>query len=145
MNWGYKIMLVYILFAAGILTLVFKARSEKVDLVAQDYYAQEVAYQTRLDAFNNASALTGKTEVTQTNEGVLIQLPKECASLSEGSIVLYRPSDSGLDKTIALNLDQAASQVIPRKDLTAGLYTFKVEWNYNGKPCYAENALIVQP
>jgi hypothetical protein len=145
MNWGYKIALVYILFAAGILTLVFKAKSEKVELVSQDYYAQEVAYQKKLDALNNASALSSRVEVIQTEEGIEIRLPKECASLTDGSIALYRPSDSSLDKTVALSLDSDAVQTISRKELNSGLYTFKVEWNFAGKTCYAENALIVQP
>jgi len=41
MNWGLKITLLYVGFVAMILTLVFKASGEKVDLVTKDYYAQE--------------------------------------------------------------------------------------------------------
>lgn len=144
MNWGYKITLVYLLFAAGILTLVFKAKSEKVDLVSQDYYAQEVAYQKKLDALNNAAALSAKVEVTQTADGIKIQLPKECAHGAEGNVTLYRPSDSGLDQQLPLALDSNAAQLVPTSTLTNGLYSFKVEWDYLGKTCFAENALIVQ-
>jgi len=40
MNWGYKILFVYIAFVAGILAMVFGSSSQKVDLVTPDYYAK---------------------------------------------------------------------------------------------------------
>ena len=65
MNWGWKITLVYSLFVVGILTLVFKARSEKVDLVATDYYAQELAFGKRIEAQRNAGELSERPVIRQ--------------------------------------------------------------------------------
>ena len=45
MNWGYKILTVYIIFIAGILFLVFKSSNQNQDLVTKDYYEQELKYQ----------------------------------------------------------------------------------------------------
>ena len=45
MNWGYKIMLAYVVFIAGILFLVFKSSSQKVELVTENYYEQELKFQ----------------------------------------------------------------------------------------------------
>ena len=50
MNWGYKILFVYIAFIAGILLMVFKSSTQKRDLVTADYYAKELKYQERIDA-----------------------------------------------------------------------------------------------
>ncbi len=50
MNWGVGIAIVYILFVLGMLTLVFKSRSQKIDLVTENYYQQELAYQEEIDA-----------------------------------------------------------------------------------------------
>jgi hypothetical protein len=58
MNWGLRIVLVYIGFVAMILTLVFKARSEKIELVAPDYYEQEIVYQNRIEALQNMRSLS---------------------------------------------------------------------------------------
>ena len=42
MNWGYKIVLVYIVFITGIVTLVYKSSAQNQDLVVNDYYEQEL-------------------------------------------------------------------------------------------------------
>ena len=49
MNWGYKILMVYVIFIAGILLLVFKSSSQNQDLVTEDYYEQELKYQQKID------------------------------------------------------------------------------------------------
>ena len=58
MNWGYKILLVYAVFIAGILFLVYKASSQKMDLVTPDYYEQELKYQSQINATERANALS---------------------------------------------------------------------------------------
>ena len=45
MNWGYKIILVYVLFVAGIVFLVVRSSMENTDLVTSDYYEKELKYQ----------------------------------------------------------------------------------------------------
>ena len=50
MNWGYKILIVYIVFIAGIVTLVYKSSVQNQDLVVNDYYDQELKYQDKIDA-----------------------------------------------------------------------------------------------
>ena len=42
MNWGWKITILYIFFAAGILTLVFLSIGQKIDLVDKNYYEKEL-------------------------------------------------------------------------------------------------------
>jgi hypothetical protein len=54
LSWGYKIMFVYIAFVAGMGFLVFKASSQKFDLVTKDYYDQELKYQQVIDQAANS-------------------------------------------------------------------------------------------
>ena len=56
MNWGYKIMFVYLLFVVGMLTLVYKCTQQNTELVADNYYDQEVKYQERYNKLQNASS-----------------------------------------------------------------------------------------
>jgi hypothetical protein len=58
MNWGYKILFVYLAFVAGILLMVFKSSIQKRDLVTPDYYAKELKYQQRIDAVKKTQALS---------------------------------------------------------------------------------------
>ena len=57
MNWGYRIIIVFVLFIAGILSMVLYVNSKGADLVAEDYYMQEVNYQDIINAKSNSVAL----------------------------------------------------------------------------------------
>jgi hypothetical protein len=144
MNWGVKITLVYLAFVAGMLTLVFKARSEKIELVATDYYEQELAYQERIDAMDNAARLSRAVTVQLVSEGLEVQLPDEITAAESGVIRLYRPSDSTLDREFVLAPTNIHTQLIPKALLTAGLYNVKVEWKAGEKIYYTELPIVVK-
>jgi hypothetical protein len=139
MNWGWKLTLVYSLFVVGILTLVFKARSEKVDLVATDYYAQELAYSQRLEAQRNAAMLEFKPGASQHEDNLVIQVPATCKSLTNGSIHVYCPADARLDQKLVLTNDTLQS--FPLESLTPGIYLIKFSFNLNEEPYFLEQAI----
>ena len=57
MNWGTKITLVYVGFVMLIVSLVFISATNKSELVAADYYEQELKFQDRIDAVKNEQEL----------------------------------------------------------------------------------------
>ncbi len=144
MNWGWKLMIVYLTFMAGILTLVFKAKGEKVDLVAGDYYKQELAFGQRMDATKNARALSKTVTVLQTENTIAVQFPEECNNhISEGTITFYCPSDASNDRTIDIAIDNNGLQNIDIQSMKRGLYLTKVEWKMNDKTYYDEYTLTI--
>jgi hypothetical protein len=113
MNWGYKILLVYIIFITGIMFLVFKSSSQKMDLVTTDYYAKELKYQEKIDAMKNVHQLSDTVKY-EMNEGKLtIVFPKDFAGKKiTGDVLLYCPSDE--DKDVTQNFSvQDFSVLIP--------------------------------
>jgi hypothetical protein len=60
MNFGVKITALYLGFVALILTLVFMSFGQKVELVSKDYYAQEIAFQDKINSINNERSLNGR-------------------------------------------------------------------------------------
>jgi hypothetical protein len=139
MNWGWKITLVYSLFVVGILTLVFKARSEKVDLVATDYYAQELAYSKRIEAQRNASTMSERPVVRQDANQLLVELPASCEHLTNGNIHVYCPSNASLDQHLPLT--NAAAQVFGLSELPTGIYLIKLSFEIDSKPYFIEQVL----
>jgi hypothetical protein len=98
MNWGHKIIIVFVVFAAGILTLVTKSMRTKIDMVTPDYYGEELKYQQVIDGKQNAAALSSAVIVTQPEEGVMLTFPPELQGKAiTGKLTFYRPSDSGKD------------------------------------------------
>jgi hypothetical protein len=145
MNWGWKLTLAYLGFVAMIMTLVFKARSEKIDLVATDYYAQEIAYQSRINAIKRTSALSDSVAHTLTGEGIEVTFPAECAGKVEsGEIRLYRPSDAGLDESFPIGSDFQGVLTIPSSSLKTGYYLVQSSWKMNGQDYYSEESILIK-
>jgi hypothetical protein len=144
MNWGWKLAVVYLLFMAGILTLVFKARGQKVDLVSADYYKQELAYTERMDAMSNANHLSNDIIVLQSDEVVLVEFPQECIGKDvKGTITMYCPSDSNQDAMESIKLSANGQHAFEVSQLKNGLYMVKVSWIMDGKNYYKEQAITL--
>jgi hypothetical protein len=60
MSWGYKILIVYILFIGMILGMVYVASRQTNEMQDDNYYAKELVYQSVIDGKNNLNALTEK-------------------------------------------------------------------------------------
>ncbi len=146
MNWGHKIIIVFTLFAAGILTLVIGSMRKKIDMVTADYYAEELKYQQVIDGRQNANRLSAPVVVTQPGEQVEISFPEELHQRPlQGYVLFYRPSDAGKDIRVPLQPDAQGRQQIDRRRLQPGNYQVKLQWETDGKPYFQETQLFIQP
>lgn len=144
-NWGLKLAIVYLSFMAGILTLVFKAKGQKVDLVTQDYYKQELAFSQKLEATRNATGLPTPVVIEYLEGQVNVSFPAECLqSNMTGQITLYCPSDASRDRSVVIGPNQDGLQSIMVNDLPNGLYLAKVDWKMNDLQYYTEKAIDIQ-
>jgi hypothetical protein len=132
MSWGYKIIMVYAVFVAGILFMVFKSSSQKMDLVTEDYYAKELKYQQQIDETQRASTLSQsiKTEVKENQ--LFVYFPNEFAGKKiSGQIELYFPADKYRDIVQHFSVSETiVSMAIPDKN--KGLYELHLTWNADG-------------
>ncbi len=55
MNWGKSIVLVFIVFAGFIGAMIYQMCRQRIDLVRDDYYQSEIAYQQQINRLTNAS------------------------------------------------------------------------------------------
>ncbi len=140
-NWGYKIVAFYVVFVIGIMVLVFSSASQKVDLVSNDYYEQELKYQQRINAKTNSSGLSSQLIVSNAGENVHIVLPEEMKRKQvEASILMYCPSDNAKDHALQLSTSGAALDFkMPAG--TKGLFIAKINWDAEGKHYYGEHKI----
>lgn len=140
MNWGKGIALVYITFVIGMLGLVYLAVIQDFDLVAEDYYEQEIAYQGRIDQMTDAQADGQRVQVIQGDHN--IQLNFSSLPVTDVAIHFFRPSDE--TKDFQLNEPTVnATIAVPTSKLSVGKYLIKVEWKANGKTYFQEQDFIV--
>jgi len=143
MNFGGKIVILYLSFVALILTLVFNCYSMDVDLVSSDYYAQEINFQQKINATNNEKDL--KSSITHVINGKSVILSIDSALLSNdfnGTITFFRPSDSKKDVSLKMNFTNN-EQVIDAKDLIHGAYKLQLSWTSNQKSYFKEDVIFI--
>ena len=143
MNWGYKILLVYVVFVAGIMFLVFKSSSQKMDLVTTDYYAKELKYQQKIDAMNSVSQLSDTVKYKMNDGKLAIVFPKDFAGKKlTGSVVLYCPSDEDKDVKQDFSIeDTPVFLTIPAGNKKE--YDLQLTWQANGTNYYFEKRLLI--
>lgn len=144
LNWGHKLTIVFIAFAAFIFFLIYKTTQSHFDLVSKDYYKDELAYQQVIDGTNLANKLSSGIQVQQQNDQISIQFPQEMKQKKvEGTIFFYCSADSRKDKKINIQLSEEAVQIIPAKDILPGKYVLKINWKTDNQNYYNEQPVSI--
>lgn len=143
MNWGAKIVAVYILFIAGILFMVFKSSNQKTDLVTGNYYEKELKYQEKIDEMNRVVALSAPVEFNIEGGELVIRFPKDFEGKKlTGEAVLYCPSDEKKDLKNSFTLqDEPLKISIPA--INTGLHELHLSWQENGVTYYFEKKIFI--
>lgn len=145
LTWGAGLVVVFLIFAAGILTMVVISMSRDVDLVTEDYYQQELRHEQQIESEKRSNALGDGMHITHSASSTTITLPPECNPDSvRGTLTFYRPADRRKDFVVAIKLDSARSQHISTTELAKGLWRVKARWTLNGEAYYREEPLIIQ-
>jgi len=135
-NWGTGIVIAIVLFMSFILFLVIKMTIDKGynhDLVVEEYYKKELAFQEEIDAEQNLKLLSEKIKGKKVEGGWLLSFPKDIeASKIKGTVFLYRPSNKQLDFDFPIELSNK-NLLIPDKRLLDGRWNITLSWKYDTK------------
>ncbi|MBU2492054.1 MAG: FixH family protein [Bacteroidetes bacterium] len=142
-SWGKGIFAVYVLFMIVVLGTVAFTTTVDIDLVADDYYEQELIYQNEINKMNRTKELSEKVEIILEENNLRIVYPESIASGISGDLKFYRPSDQKLDFALNIKTDSAFTQIIPKDKLKAGLWKIKVDWKYSGIEYLNEKIMVV--
>lgn len=126
----------------GIGFLVYKASSQKFDLVTKDYYEQELKYQEVIDQSANTSKLSAPIIVEKKDGQMQIVFPAEMKGKKKTiDFYLYYPADVKKDfrKTIETR-DNELLQPLP--SAMTGMYELKLSWEVEGIKYYFEKKLF---
>jgi hypothetical protein len=146
-SWPVGIGIIYGLFVLILVVFVIFSMFNTVDLVSEDYYTQELKYQSQIDRINRTSSLNTQLmlEYLESEKIINLQFPSEFPPESiSGQIVFFRPSDAKLDKVLTINPDIQCSQRIIIKTLQPGLWRIKIFWKVNSSDFYSEDSFIIK-
>ncbi|MCU0330743.1 MAG: FixH family protein [Candidatus Kapabacteria bacterium] len=135
-NWGWRIAIVYTVFAIATLGMVAFTLTKEVDLVRSDYYEYTLDHNKRMERL--ARAETAGAAVVSQDGALVIAIPMAVAG--SGSVEMLRPSSKAEDRTITF--DEVPGGEITIRDLLPGRWDVVVRWNRDGRH-YELNASVV--
>ena len=130
-TWGHGIIVALGSFMIFILSLImyFTSTWKNSELITDNYYEEELAYQNVINAKNKALKLKELPVYQQNASGIHIIFPSEINNQnSKFKIDLHRAEDQKLDIIREIELTGQNSIFIPAKVLVKGNYVLRVMW-----------------
>ena len=142
--WAVNITIFILCFIGLVITFGIRASKVPYDLVAEDYYEQGSGYQQRIDAIARSEKLEEVPSISKKRTQVVLTIPESISSkLTEGRLVLFRPSNADHDVTTPIPPNQTTLEV----DMTgkpAGNWKVKVYWQMEGQDYYQESSIYFE-
>ena len=138
-------MITFLVFAAMICYLVYRAVTTNFELVDKEYYKNELRYQQVIDASNRSAALSSPVLLNQTEQGIFLELPAEMKNkIINGELFFYCAYDSRKDRRLLINTGTEANQVFDKSVIEPGTYTVKVNWSSGETNYYSEKYITIR-
>lgn len=144
--WPLGIIVFFGVAILGCVGFVAFCSRHPADLVAADYYEQEVRYQSQIDRVLNVSEQARRTAITYDPTAMLIAItipPSPGGSAPMGRVELYRPSAAAWDRQLKLQPNAQGVQTIDARALQPGLWKVRVTWRVEQKDFFIDKKIIV--
>ena len=138
-HWGHGITIFYIIFVGVVLTALIASFSVDHSLVVDDYYATDLAYQSRYDKSKN-SMQSPMLEISKSKSTQVTTISLNTDKPVKGKAHWYRPSDQSADFVVQL---KSRETTVSTNKLLKGKWVLKVEWTIEGKTSYAEEQIFI--
>ena len=144
LNWGNALLLFFIVYISFLVFVVVKSKSVNDDLVMENYYEHDLAYQKRYEELNNRKYLDKDLVIRYLSDESAIQLDFGTADDPiSGNVIFYRASDSDRDFKQSFDLQSKESVLLDAKDLDYGIWTIKVTWSDPTRGYYKEEKIYI--
>lgn len=144
-NWGVGVALAYGVFATSTAGFVAFAMSRPVSLVRSDYYEESLREDQKQQAEANARALGDRLAITVDGRGdLVVTVPAEQAMDLHGTVTLYRASDPGADRQLALAPSPDGTQRIAMAGMPYGHWLVQLRWTVARRDFYAEQEVTLR-
>ncbi|MFA6060126.1 MAG: FixH family protein [Taibaiella sp.] len=119
--------------------LVYLSMRQDVSMVSKNYYEQELVYQDKLDAMNNASPYDQLFSLTKNSNEILLQIPATLSkNLTKGSVYFYCPSNEKLDYKEDIKATATGTYLFRKNTISGTGYTVKISFHSGDKDYYKE-------
>ncbi len=144
LNWGYSIILFFIVFCSLMIGFIIFSLRQNNDLVTDDYYEKGAGYTGQLEMNSRSAIYNDSIQLASQNQLIVVRFAKSFKLNSDSILIyFYRPSDKKFDYSLQ-SLLRSDSITIEKKWLVKGRYTVKFEWMNRQKSYQVEKDFFIQ-
>ncbi|MFN8338323.1 MAG: FixH family protein [Saprospiraceae bacterium] len=143
-NWPIGLVAFFILFIGSLVFVVYQSTKVHDSLVVENYYEEDINYQSMYDKKQNVAllAVKAKAEHDKANQQIKVTFPVDSVSGTSGHILLYNPYSAESDVKYDINIGKDAVYLIDTKDIKPGRWKLKMDWKQGDKEYYQEEEVI---
>jgi len=142
--WPLGIIITFALFFIGMASVVVIAATHRDHLVNDNYYEQELKYQSQIDGAARAQHSGATIQYAAADGKIIITLPvAQLAQKFSGKVTFYRANDPTLDRKFPLTPKADGTQAIDVSKLVAGPWSVRATWLADGKNFFLEEKVVL--
>jgi hypothetical protein len=142
--WPLGIIGAFVFLFLGIATVIVIAATHRDSLVSDNYYENELKFQTQIDGASRAKAAGAAVAYDAATGQLVIDVPAgQLAQTFSGTIDLYRPSASTLDRQCRFEPGPDGRQRLDVSKLVSGPWLARVTWAAGGQNYFIELKFVV--
>ena len=126
--------------------MVYISVNTEFSLVADNYYEQEINYESQLQRIRNYNALELKPEFNFDRNAHIISLAFDselAESIKNGEVVFFRSSGAKFDKNFDLELNDNSAFEVDTKSFIKGAWTLQLKWADKDQEYYKEIKFVI--
>lgn len=139
-NWGTGITVSLVAFVGMMAWFATRAVNNSEELVTEDYYKQEIAYQSEIDRLERTRTDGREVEVEVSADALHLRF---AAGVRSASVALMRPSDMRADRAFSITPDPAGMFALDTRGLVKGFYQLRIEWTDEGGERLSERTIVL--
>ncbi|MEY4918287.1 MAG: hypothetical protein RL616_2200 [Verrucomicrobiota bacterium] len=142
--WPLGIVLVFVVFIGGMATAVVIASTHRDPLVTQNYYEDELKFQSQIDGLARAGKVGAAITYEAAPGRVTLSLPTvQLGQTFSGTLELYSSVDPKADREFRLEPRADGTQTLDVSKLAAGSWTVRAKWNAAGETYFLEQKIKI--
>jgi len=142
--WPYGIVLAFLIFCGFMIGFAVYSTNSKTELVAEDYYDQEIQYQQVIDGKNRMKSLANAPELTVDAQQVTVALPEALHTADSGHVRFYRPSNENFDYRVDLTDFEAGQLALTADKFVSGPYQVVLQFYIAGALYFHEERITIE-
>lgn len=141
LHWGWRIGIVYTLFASATLGFVAFALTTSVDLVRPDYYEESLRHDVMMADRSRAEASGSMLEI-RSRELVLTTSTANIPDVI--TLTFYKPDQPALDRTLRVSTDAQGVAHVDLSGFATGMWKLTAQWSAKGNSYELNRTFILE-